>query len=519
MLRPGAAMRSLWLVYAALMIAGVASLGLALLHVPEPPGLFQSLATVAAVTNLFAAHCFGVRYLVSRAPYAAFLCAACAAHGGGWLAELGLMFYSHAADLASLAPRPLPQPLYWLSAGQHPVFHFLLLCAVLRQPGVIRPARKVPWTDRLIGGSLALSVASVVVLLVSLGAFGWFAPMAHLLNIDRHLPPGMGWRWFPWLDPLLALLTVGIAFVRAQRHGQTAAWFAVIALAAWWQAACGIVVVWLPLSARYLDCLWASALALLMCGVLFWRLTTVARFSRLPQSIVHTLGTYGPIRHTWRSGRRFGGARAAHSVVEPEGGVDSLTGLWTRRRLLDRVAAEILLPHGADQVSSALLWIDVDDLAGWNRKRGHLFGDTLLATVGAAIGASARLSRYYAPDAAARSGGSFLLYLRGADSAGADLVAQRIRTAVAQQTGLLPVAAPLSASLAGHTWSTQGIATMFGLRKTPPDAVSSAAPPAGPAVTVTIAHITWTSARFVEAADLLHTLEKRLAEAKLARKR
>ncbi|MHC8354752.1 sensor domain-containing diguanylate cyclase [Pseudomonas sp. LB3P81] len=122
---------------------------------------------------------------------------------------------------------------------------------------------------------------------------------------------------------------------------------------------------------------------------------------------------------------------------------DALTGLANRRQFDLFLRAEMGRAKRS-QGSLALLMIDVDDFKRFNDRYGHLTGDECLRSISAIIGANIKRPG----DLAARYGGEeFAVVLPGTDSAGAFLVAEKIRRAV-QQAGI------------EHSESAQGIVTV-----------------------------------------------------------
>ncbi|MCZ2495629.1 diguanylate cyclase [Xylophilus sp. Kf1] len=106
---------------------------------------------------------------------------------------------------------------------------------------------------------------------------------------------------------------------------------------------------------------------------------------------------------------------------------DGLTGLSNRRSLdagLAREGARV----GRKATELSLLFVDVDHFKRFNDSQGHPAGDAVLAAVGAAL--SGAIQR--PGDQAGRYGGEeFLILLAQTDLAGACLVAEKVRMAVA----------------------------------------------------------------------------------------
>lgn len=104
---------------------------------------------------------------------------------------------------------------------------------------------------------------------------------------------------------------------------------------------------------------------------------------------------------------------------------DALTGLWNRRAILRFVETELARCSRRGS-PTALLMIDIDHFKNINDEYGHTAGDRVLLEV---AGRAAEVVRPY--DSLGRYGGEeFLALLPGADSIGAQEVAERMRLAV-----------------------------------------------------------------------------------------
>jgi diguanylate cyclase (GGDEF)-like protein len=104
---------------------------------------------------------------------------------------------------------------------------------------------------------------------------------------------------------------------------------------------------------------------------------------------------------------------------------DALTGLYGKQVFWAFLEKEF---HRARRYAYALaiVVIDMDNLKGINDDRGHLAGDAAIRAVGRVLEGSRRGS-----DVAVRFGGDeFVLLLPQTDSAGAQIVAERVRQAV-----------------------------------------------------------------------------------------
>ena len=120
--------------------------------------------------------------------------------------------------------------------------------------------------------------------------------------------------------------------------------------------------------------------------------------------------------------------RVIEAELTQRANVDVLTGLSTRRHLLDQGVEELRraqrLGHGV-----SVLVIDVDHFKRVNDRYGHHVGDVVLATLAGLVRDGLRRI-----DSIGRLGGEeFAVIMPGADAARAVEVAERIRQRVAQQ--------------------------------------------------------------------------------------
>jgi diguanylate cyclase (GGDEF)-like protein len=117
----------------------------------------------------------------------------------------------------------------------------------------------------------------------------------------------------------------------------------------------------------------------------------------------------------------------ANAELERLSSVDSLTGL-ANRRSFDGFLEREWQRRAREKQELALIMADIDHFKNFNDSYGHQAGDECLRRVAAAIGDS--VGR--ATDLAARYGGEeFAVVLPGTDVEGAELVAEKIRAAVA----------------------------------------------------------------------------------------
>ena len=108
---------------------------------------------------------------------------------------------------------------------------------------------------------------------------------------------------------------------------------------------------------------------------------------------------------------------------------DALTGLPNRRTITERASVLLALAHAGQQPFSVAV-IDVDHFKAINDQHGHDIGDQVLQAVAASLRAHCR-----GEEVVGRQGGEeFVALLPEADAAGAHRAAERLRTAVADQS-------------------------------------------------------------------------------------
>lgn len=140
---------------------------------------------------------------------------------------------------------------------------------------------------------------------------------------------------------------------------------------------------------------------------------------------------------------------------------DSLTGVLNRGAFAARVAGLLDRPAGTTAVAQpgAFLLIDADHFKSINDHYGHEHGDQALRLIAAAIRATVRKG-----DLVGRLGGEeFGVFLPGASSANATLVAERIRQQI-EQTQFRPGerASRLSVSIGGASFQDgRGLDELF----------------------------------------------------------
>lgn len=118
----------------------------------------------------------------------------------------------------------------------------------------------------------------------------------------------------------------------------------------------------------------------------------------------------------------------SQSVLLEKAVRDKLTNLYNRT-YYDEVFGQMVQLYHANGTPVSLIVIDIDDFKVINDRYGHSRGDTVLAEVAKRIHSACRKN-----DIVARVGGEeFIVLLEGAAQAEAALVAEKIRTAVADK--------------------------------------------------------------------------------------
>jgi len=120
--------------------------------------------------------------------------------------------------------------------------------------------------------------------------------------------------------------------------------------------------------------------------------------------------------------------KEAHGELEKLSLTDSLTGLYNRRHLMGTLASEVQRSRRLRRAFSVLL-ADVDRFKQYNDTHGHLAGDSALVKIAEVFRKTTRQV-----DCVARYGGEeFVVMLLEANGETATLVAERIRSRVAEQ--------------------------------------------------------------------------------------
>jgi diguanylate cyclase (GGDEF)-like protein len=142
--------------------------------------------------------------------------------------------------------------------------------------------------------------------------------------------------------------------------------------------------------------------------------------------------------------------RAANVRLERLASVDELTGILNRRALEEALRRDLARADRDGKAFSVLL-LDIDHFKNVNDTWGHQAGDAVLTMVGNILSRTLRTS-----DVAGRYGGEeFMCLLPATDTAGARVVAERLRMAMLERT------VPVNGNFIQITVSI-GIATVLG---------------------------------------------------------
>lgn len=132
-----------------------------------------------------------------------------------------------------------------------------------------------------------------------------------------------------------------------------------------------------------------------------------------------------------------GRLREARRQLETLATTDTLTGLWNRRVILERLEEEQERHRRSGEPLTCLM-LDVDHFKGVNDRFGHVAGDKVLRELGTALKAALRTY-----DIVGRYGGEeFLVVLPGTDLETGRLTAERVRTAVSASIQVGPADGP-----------------------------------------------------------------------------
>lgn len=177
---------------------------------------------------------------------------------------------------------------------------------------------------------------------------------------------------------------------------------------------------------RDLQIIGALALLLLIGGLVAWRL----RELRMRQRELE-LAVSERTQELDRANQRL---RHANEALTIESRTDVLTGL-PNRRMVSRMATGAV----ARSQQRALLLVDIDHFKQINDRYGHAFGDQVLVEIAGLLGQGLRTG-----DQVARWGGEeFLVVLEHVDMTQALVLAERIRSRVAENVFVIPGQAPV----------------------------------------------------------------------------
>jgi diguanylate cyclase (GGDEF)-like protein len=140
-------------------------------------------------------------------------------------------------------------------------------------------------------------------------------------------------------------------------------------------------------------------------------------------------------------------ARLVHTIRKHEAELeelsqrDALTHLYNRRHLLNRLETELARMRRGHALSVVMM--DLDGFKRVNDRQGHVRGDALLVELSAALSGAVRET-----DVVGRYGGDeFLILLPDTELADAQLVADRVTSAIYQIGATFDPSAPVTASV------------------------------------------------------------------------
>ena len=190
-------------------------------------------------------------------------------------------------------------------------------------------------------------------------------------------------------------------------------------------------------------CLSAAVLIVTVGGYLLRNRVPLASISEQAQDVfgaVNALTATALLLHATALSVRFN--LSMHMNLYHSAHRDSLTNLYTRRRVLQRLRQ---LGGGRRELPTAMVLIDIDHFKQINDQYGHDTGDVVLQQVAEVIASCVRTT-----DIAARWGGEeFLVLMPNTPFDDARVIAERILTHLREQAGLTrQVSVTLTATLA-----------------------------------------------------------------------
>jgi diguanylate cyclase (GGDEF)-like protein len=154
---------------------------------------------------------------------------------------------------------------------------------------------------------------------------------------------------------------------------------------------------------------------------------------------------------TWLLCRELRLRHSAERELAQLAATDALTGV-ANRRTLDLTLRHEWFRAQRSGMPLSLLMIDADHFKAFNDRHGHQGGDDALRTVAKVIAANVRRPA----DLVARYGGEeFSVILAETDGAGAQQIAEHIRTAVEQLPRVEGDESPITVSIGISTWTTR----------------------------------------------------------------
>jgi diguanylate cyclase (GGDEF)-like protein len=268
--------------------------------------------------------------------------------------------------------------------------------------------RRLPPVRLLTFGSIGLAM------LLALPWLGWWPiPLLAIVifgvvGTDRNLAKSRQPEYRVMLAWLLSVAVTGYASLRTEGlRGPLAPWFVVPAIALAVRFRLRGVIAGTLLTGAFLGAM-AIATSRTQHLHLPSQVWLVGDIALVASSVAYTLAlVYSDVQHR------------GQALIDP------LTGMLNRNALDTRVA-ELAEQARVNGQPIALIMGDLDRFKSINDERGHAMGDAVLKAVGERIRAHLR-----AYDLAYRLGGEeFLIVLPGSDSAGARIVAERLRRAI-----------------------------------------------------------------------------------------